>query len=465
MEQLTKPQARVIIDDFAKEINQNKRTGVKPEKDIIKFRNEYHLRNERDVFLVSIGLLRYRKDNGRILSDVFNYEKNHGELLEKTTEAQAVIKKFLEQKDPEKTEELMSLIEHDGQREPAIITCDGFLINGNRRKMAMERLLLKHPGEPKFRDMKVVILPGKDVEGGPPTLLEIEEIENRYQLMGEGKAEYYGFDRALSIRKKISLGMTLVQQLRDDPTYALLPEKEFRAKVRKYEKDYLKPLECVDRYLEFLGRHGLYSTVSRGYGDKEGRWEAFKDYNDYVLETIQNEKKRMKYGINEDEVGDIEDVAFKIIRARQLKGLSKPHEILRKFPKWLSKSDSKRELLKMVDMPLDLSPEESFDKDKREYDERTKDNIWAIKHASTIVNQVKKAMHIYEHRLEMETPITRMDAALKHLNHEDMNPKNVRHDDFEKANQLLRNIRKRTDELEHEFYRYQKELKKLGQKK
>ena len=28
-----------------------------------------------------------------------------------------------------------------GQQQPAIITCDGFLVNGNRRKMALEELL------------------------------------------------------------------------------------------------------------------------------------------------------------------------------------------------------------------------------------------------------------------------------------------------------------------------------------
>jgi len=70
--------------------------------------------------------------------------------------------------------------------------------------------------------MKVVILPGKDStkEGGPPTLLEIEKIENRYQLQSDGKSEYYGFDRALSIKRKIQIGLSLEDQLRDDPRYA-----------------------------------------------------------------------------------------------------------------------------------------------------------------------------------------------------------------------------------------------------
>ena len=37
--------------------------------------------------------------------------------------------------------------------------------------------------------------------GGPPTLKEIEELENRYRFQSEDKSEYYGFDRALSIKR------------------------------------------------------------------------------------------------------------------------------------------------------------------------------------------------------------------------------------------------------------------------
>ena len=131
-----------------------------------------------------------------------SYEKDKSPLLEKSENAQKIVRKFLEDKDPEKTKELINSIRHMGQKEPAIITKDGFLINGNRRKVALEKLHEKTKEE-KFKWMKVVILPGKNDPGGPPTLKEIEQIENRYQLQSEGKSEYYNFDRALSIRNKI----------------------------------------------------------------------------------------------------------------------------------------------------------------------------------------------------------------------------------------------------------------------
>lgn len=59
-------------------------------------------------------------------------------LNETSEEDQEIIRNFLWKKDPEKTSELLNSIQHLGQKEPSIITCDGFLINGNRRKMVMK---------------------------------------------------------------------------------------------------------------------------------------------------------------------------------------------------------------------------------------------------------------------------------------------------------------------------------------
>lgn len=465
MIKLTKSKTREIIDDFAKEIAKRKELGPKPAKTVIDFRNERRSGFERDIFYVPIEYLRYRKDNGRISSDVINYEKNNGLLDEKSKRAQEIVKSFLEEKDKEKTKELIRSIEHDGQREPSIITCDGFLINGNRRKMVMEKLanVPKYRGDPKFTNMKVVILPGKDDMGGPPTLLEIEQIENRYQLQSEAKADYYAFDRAISMRRKIEFGMSLEEQLRDDPIYAGLGEKKFREEVRKFEYEYLKPLECIDRYLSYLGREKLYSTVSTGLGDPEGRWQAFLDYYKFVYQKLIDEKRRIKLGIREDEIGKVEDVAFKIIRKREFPDLPKVHKIMRELPKWLGNKDSKKELLNLVDIDLKLPRKDTFGANGKECDERIKDRIWGKKHATTIIRHVKKAKYAYEHKKERETPLTLLEAALKKLNHENMDPTALSIGDYSKAMKLTKKIQERAHELESKFYHLEKKSRKLKQ--
>ena len=179
---------RVIVEDFCALIQRKKTGGPRPAKAVINFRNEKKDGIERPVELVPLDLLRYRADNGRIASDVLNYVKENGPLDEKDAEAQAILEKFLHDKDPEKTDILMKSIAHTGQTDPAIVTCDGFLINGNRRRMVLEKLRRAHPGNSEYETMKVVILPGPGEAGGPPSLLEIERLENRYQLQSEGKS-------------------------------------------------------------------------------------------------------------------------------------------------------------------------------------------------------------------------------------------------------------------------------------
>jgi hypothetical protein len=277
-----------------------------------------------------------------------DYENNFGPLHETDDRAQQIIGQFLEDKDPEKTSVLRSSITHTGQQEPAIITCDGFLINGNRRKMVMDRLHKESPDE-KFAYLKCVILPGKNDEGGPPTLLEIEKLENRYQLQSDGKSEYYGFDRALSVKRKIDLGLSLEDQLRDDPRYARATAAQLEKAVKESEKDYLKPLECIDRYLKQFRREGQYRTISTGMSDPEGRWQAFIDYSQTYAQYFQNPKRMIELGIEEEEVGVIEEAAFNVIRLRVIPDMPKVHSIMRDLPKYCRTKEGKREILKIAD--------------------------------------------------------------------------------------------------------------------
>jgi hypothetical protein len=259
-----------------------------------------------------------------------------------------------------------------------------------------------------------------DDEGGAPTKKEIEEIENRYQLQSEGKSEYYKFDRALSMRSKIERGMTLEEQLGDDPNYGKLPPKEFQKVVNKYHDDFIKPLECIDQYLEQLGRPGLYYTISTGISDREGRWQAFLDYSKNIRMKLDDEYKRMKMEVEEDEVGDVEDIAFKIIRKREFPDLPKAHMIMRKLPKWLANKEAKKELFKLLKINLELPKEDCFDEDGNEYDERKKDQIWNTKNQTTLIKHVKIAQQIIEREKDIETPLTLIDAALKKLQHDNM---------------------------------------------
>lgn len=462
----TKDPTRPIIKDFASEIQERKRPTAVPSKAVINFRNEKRQQHERDIVMVPIKLLRYRKDNGRITSDLLNYEKENGPLDEGSVEGQQKLGEFLANKDPEKTDSLSKSIQHAGQNEPAIITCDGFLINGNRRKMVFEALHKDHPGD-EFEVMKVVILPGENDPGGPPTLLEIEKLENRYQLQDEGKAEYYGFDRALSIRRKINVGFSLIDQLRDDPRYAKANQKELDRAEKEYQRDYLWPLECADRYLHQFRRDGMYAEVSGGVADKEGRWQAFIDYSKAYHVSLAQNKWQIENEVPEADIGPIEEAAFSVIRVRSLQGLQKVHQIMRKLPAICANKSARKEFLKIADEVDTTLPEaDHFDKEHRALPLQKIDAKWVVRAQPKAIHRVKKALDIIDTAHEKETPLTLLDAALKKLTHESMTIEKVPHgDDLERAKKLIIKIRDRAHELEQSIYKFEKSLRSLLKKK
>jgi hypothetical protein len=465
MAQITKPVTREIVDDFAKEIQQRRTQTAKPAKEVINFRTDIKDGIERWVWRVPIDLLRFRKDNGRIASDVANYERVVGPIDEKDDQGQALIAKFLLEKDPERTVDLRSSVLHAGQLEPAIVTCDGFLINGNRRKMVMDRLRKEHPENENLAWMKCVILPGKGEEGGPPTLYEIEKIENRYQLQSDGKSEYYGFDRALSIKRKIDIGLSLEDQLRDDPRYAEATPAQLQKALREYTKDYLDPLKCVERYLKQFNRSGLYRTISQGMSDPEGRWQALKDYTNYTYNRLENPKQRVQLGIEEDEVGSIEEAAFDIIRLRTVPDMPKVHVIMRDLPKYCGTKEGKREIMKIAEDVEPVLPKmESVDEKGEQLPLDAVDAKWAAKNKQAIIHRLKKARSSHESNKEKTTPLDLLEGAYEKLTSEAMDVQAIAVADFARARTLASEIQTRAAEIESEIYDFDKKLKKLTKK-
>jgi len=455
-----KNQPRIVIEEFAKEIA-SARIEIPNDKPI-PFRDDKVKHKVRKAYKVPIELLRFRKDNGRIASDVLTWENSEGPLNETIEFAQATLKRFLESKDPEPTKELMNSLYKDGQDEKAVITVDGFLINGNRRKMAFEKLLDKNPGNERFKYLEVVILPGPNETEPTTTLLDIEQLENRLQYHRSGEADYYNFDKALSVKRKIEMGMSVEEQLLDDSNYCSLSESELKKKVKEFEEEYLKPLECIDKYLDFLNRPGHYNTISEGRGDSEGRWQAFLDYYKLVYKKLNDEKQCIKLGIQEDEKGKIENVAFKIIRKREIDGLNKKaHQIMRDIPKLLSNSYAKKELFELAKIDFKLPKEETTDEEGKQIDEKTKDIIWGNKYARDITWHVKKAYDFFEQKKEQDTPIELLNAALEKLNHSNMDINAIDLDRIDEAMKLTKEIQIRANELEHLLYDSKKNKRRL----
>ncbi|MDB5164262.1 MAG: hypothetical protein JWS12_880 [Candidatus Saccharibacteria bacterium] len=440
---LTQPAQRDVIESFAAEIRKSK-MEVKGNKQAIPFRPDVLTKKVRQVYLVPTTLLRFRQENGRIASDVESYEKSHEPLDETKKNDQDQLRKFLEDKDPEKTEELVRSLEHDTQQEPAVITADGFLINGNRRKMALEILQERTHDPSQFSHMKVVILPDRDEEGGEPTKVDIELLENAYQFHHEGKSEYYNFDRALSIRRKEQeVGIPLEMQLKQDSKYAKLTDKKFEQEVKKYRDDYLGPLECIDKYLEYIGRPGDYSAISGGKADRMGSWQAFLDYYKSVDRNLREVKTRLKMNVEDYEVSAVEDAAFKILRQRDFGGSSnafvpnKINDIMRKLPRVLQNAQAKKELLKLKSVPDG---------------EGVDDAEWIEENHKRVSHLVTEAFRQVNNQNEREEPIAKLERALNLLNSEDIDPSGVPISNLPEGLKVINALKDRVEELKDGFW-------------
>ena len=456
---ITQPVYREIIKDFQKAINEKKIEASPPKEIIINFRNDVEDKKPRKVYEVPLELLRYRKENGRISSSVLSYERTTGTLDQTDLAAQKMLAKFLKGKNEERTKELKQILLSEGQREPGIITCDGFLINGNRRRVVLEELRDDHPDQEKFARMKVVILPGKGEEGGAPTLKEIEQIENRYQLQRDGKAEYSGFDAALSIRQKIECGFTLREQLKDDPQFKKLNEKEFKRIEKKKEKELLDTLSTVDRYLNAISRPGQYNYISKGPSDSEGRWQAFIDYTAF-REQLKSLRKRDEMNIREDEVGAIEQAAFKIIRLREIPKMGKVHTIMQDLPRLCK--HAKEELLELNrQVKNDIPEEERIDDEGKNLSPYEIERKWQQRNKNQITYRLTRAHDRKEGRHEREAPLNLLRDAYKKLCHDDMNINSIDLSNLDEAQAIANELKKLITRICTDIYESKKTLSLL----
>ena len=449
-----------IIEDFAREIRQKKMEASPAESTQIDFRNGVAENREEKVSKVPLELLRFRKENGRISSSVKTHERVVGPLDPSDSGDQRMLGQFLREKDPEKAEELKQLLRADGQREPGIVTADGFIINGNRRKVALLDLQAEFPANDIFKTMKVVILPGRDDEGGPPTLKEIEQIENRYQLQAEGKADYYGFDAALSIRDKETRGYSLEQQMRDDPQYKLMENAEFSRAVRKRRKETLAPLECVDEYLDAIGRPGEYACVSRGVGDPEGRWQAFIDLQGFYARA-RTEKGRQEMRIDPKQAGEVLQAAYSIVRMRTIPNFGKLHIIMRDLAKY-TKHGSAHLVELSKNVRHTLPPDEMVDAHGDRLSSKVIDEAWRSKYRSEITRRLVKAKDAKETENERNAPMALLEDSLAKLCHENMIVDKIDVNALREALKLTNGIAKRVDDLRKAVYSRVKTSEKLG---
>jgi hypothetical protein len=396
------------------------------------------------IWKVPIEYCKFRLENGRIKTEILSHQKLKGILDPDQKEVQEVIRGYLAKSDPAKNKLLKEALKKDGQQFAAVITADGFLINGNRRKWALEELNKESPDE-KYKTMKVAILPGTN-DPERPTRIDIALLENRYQVYEDGKSEYSEMNKALTYYEHDKSGINIKDLLKEDTMYANLNPKQLEKKAIEFKETYFKPIELMKQFLEINGTPENFNKV-------EDRWQSFKELRKIVLMPLEKEKTLVKYNLQKQDVGIIQNAAFNLIKIKDASDVAHQNrDLIRMIPKALELKNNigKKELIDIGKIEDELS--ETDDPDQ-------KDIIWQKKYSEEIINKIKKILNLIEKKKAEEGPIDRLIEALNILDDESLyadNTENTKADDAERAMKISNQIVTRAQHITDMFYSIKK---------
>ncbi len=369
---------------------------------VIPYKNWKEINHPSKVYRIPIEFCFFRKDNGRIKDDLKSIEKEKGVLAERDPETQKILKDFLFNSDQKKNEELKKYLVEQGQREPAIITADGFLINGNRRRMILEELF-NETGDDRYKQIEVCILPGT---GKPerPDPLSIALLENRLQNFEEGKSEYTNMNKALKAKDDLK-HTRLEALLRDDPKFYDKDPKNFKKKQEEFLDRYLRPLELMDQYLEL-------NRVPQNYHLVKDRWDVFAEAYKYVSKKLNDRNFLISKEFQDRDKAKILQATFNIIKLDNKKSHQidkRRAEIVRDIFRKFAGKETKNQLLKLGEIEVGAQHSEDVIESYNE---------WQEHEGIQVLNALKALRNISQKIDEKETPLSRLEEALQKLTNE-----------------------------------------------
>lgn len=251
-----------------------------------------------DTYRLPVNIVYYSIQNGRFASEYREACQSHRKEKLDSTETNdiKIIEELLYSPNNDALkEDLMQM----GQKEPGIITCDGFVINANRRLLCLKKLSKENST---YGYINVGML--------PETVSDVDlwKIEADLQLSKASKLDYGPINTLLKIRDGIAKGLNSEQ----------LSSLLF-GYTKKEIDELLERLKLNELYLDYVGYPNMYSKL-------KGINEHFVDYQS-ILKKHQNT-------LNEDELDKINAIVFELINDNIT------HLKLRKIKMVLSKDQS-----------------------------------------------------------------------------------------------------------------------------
>lgn len=203
---------------------------------------------------IPMDLIIYNVENGRIASLVKSYEREHSSLNPEKEEDAKQIAQFLYDSNDIANKKTKRNIVANGQLETGIITCDGVLVDGNRRVSLMRQILSDSSFSPSERarceKFRAIVLP-EDADKK-----EILRLETTFQMGADEKVGYNAIEKYLHAQDLADQGFSTA----DISEFMNLDGANEVTKL-------LEIKQLIDEYLEYFGLDGLYTRLPKGFED------------------------------------------------------------------------------------------------------------------------------------------------------------------------------------------------------
>lgn len=284
------PTKRKIIQDYMKQEEEDAGDKDKLRQDKFEVKGKVDL---APIYQFNHTELAFNKANGRIHAEAIEKEAELGRSLDIwNKDDQKIVKGLLLSIRKEENEKIKTDLAKKGQIRPGIITCDGIVINGNRRKALLDEIY-EETGEEKYKYLEAHVLPSNITKS------ELWLIEAGIQMSAPQQLDYSPINNLLKLKEGVSSGLRIED----------MASRIFGVTAEKIRTD-LKRLELIDEYLnEFLDKPGKYYLV-------KGLAEHFIDLQN-ILEWTENPRvlNRIDWGPEENDINELKLVAFYYIRA------------------------------------------------------------------------------------------------------------------------------------------------------
>ena len=203
---------------------------------------------------IPMDLIIYNVENGRIASLVKSYEREHSSLNPEKEEDAKQIAQFLYDSNDIANKKTKRNIVANGQLETGIITCDGVLVDGNRRVSLMRQILSDSSFNPSERarceKFRAIVLP-EDADKK-----EILRLETTFQMGADEKVGYNAIEKYLHAQDLADQGFSTA----DISEFMNLDGANEVTKL-------LEIKQLIDEYLEYFELDGLYTRLPKGFED------------------------------------------------------------------------------------------------------------------------------------------------------------------------------------------------------